>query len=410
MKAIYRICLFVSRFIVLGLAAAFIVSIVSPSLVGRVRHVFAPDAAELPVPVVATGATDAGSVARSAPDHGDAVAESAPIGNAITVSYASAVARAAPAVVSIYANKVISTRQILVPTNPVLQRMFPGIPIGPPLQQRQQSLGSGVIVGVEGYVLTNNHVIQGAEEIQILLYDGRVTRARVIGTDADTDLAVLKIDATNLPSIAIADKTPLNVGDVVLAIGNPFGLGRTVTMGIVSALGRQLNLSTYEDFIQTDAAINQGNSGGALVNAYGELVGINSDIYSPTGGNVGIGFAIPVGTAKAVLDQIVAHGRVIRGWLGAEYTEVPANLEHNGERGALVVAIYSNSPAALAGLHPGDVLLTFDDTPIANPLDLRNREASMAPGTKVKLSGTRNGVPFSLDATLQERPQRQTGG
>jgi S1-C subfamily serine protease len=197
---------------------------------------------------------------------------------------------------------------------------------------------------------------------------------------------------------------------VVLAIGNPFGLGRTVTMGIVSALGRQLNLSTYEDFIQTDAAINQGNSGGALVNAYGELVGINSDIYSPTGGNVGIGFAIPVGTAKAVLDQIVAHGRVIRGWLGAEYADVPLAQAHGKRGGALVVAIYSNSPAVLAGLHPGDVLLTLDDTPIISPLDLRNREANMAPGTKVKLGGERNGAPFTLDAVLQERPQRQSGG
>jgi serine protease DegS/serine protease DegQ len=403
----YRICLFVAQFIVLGLAAAFVVSVVSPSMVGRVRHVFAPAAAGSSL----SAAADTRSVTRSAPDHGGGVvSESTPAGDAITVSYAQAVARAAPAVVSIYANKVISTRRMLVPTNPVLQRMFPGIPIGPPLQQRQQSLGSGVIVGADGYVLTNNHVIQGAEEIQIVLYDGRVTQARVIGTDADTDLAVLKIDAANLPSIAIADKTPLNVGDVVLAIGNPFGLGRTVTMGIVSALGRQLNLSTYEDFIQTDAAINQGNSGGALVNAYGELVGINSDIYSPTGGSVGIGFAIPVGTAKAVLDQIVAHGRVIRGWLGAEYANVPLAQAPRDRGGALVVAIYSNSPAVLAGLHPGDVLLTLDDTPIASPLDLRNREANLAPGTKVKLGGERNGTPFSLDATLQERPQRQAGG
>ena len=198
----------------------------------------------------------------------------------ITVSYASAVARAAPAVVSISADKVVSTRQVLVPSNPVLQRMFPGIAVGPPHQQRQQSLGSGVIVSADGYVLTNNHVIHGAEEIQAVFNDGRATHARVIGTDAETDLAVLKIDANHLPSIAIADRTPLNVGDVVLAIGNPFGLKATVTMGIVSALGRQLKMSTYEDFIQTDAAINQGNSGGALVNAYGELVGVNSDIYS----------------------------------------------------------------------------------------------------------------------------------
>jgi serine protease DegS/serine protease DegQ len=289
--------------------------------------------------------------------------------------------------------------------------MFPGIAIGPPRKQRQQSLGSGVIVSTDGYVVTNNHVIQGAEQIKIVLYDGRVTNARVIGTDAETDLAVLKIDANNLPSITIADKTPLNVGDVVLAIGNPFGLNRTVTMGIVSALGRQIpNLSTYEDFIQTDAAINQGNSGGALVNAYGELVGVNSDVYSPSGGNIGIGFAIPVGTAKAVLDQIATHGRVIRGWLGAEYADASSPSVPCAEQNVCVVGIYKDGPAALAGLHPGDILLTFGGEAIASQLDLRNREANIAPGTKVELSGQRDGVPFKLEATLQERPQRQAGG
>jgi serine protease DegS/serine protease DegQ len=197
---------------------------------------------------------------------------------------------------------------------------------------------------------------------------------------------------------------------VVLALGNPFGLGRTVTIGIVSATGRQLNLSTYEDFIQTDAAINQGNSGGALVNAYGELVGINSDVYSPTGGNIGIGFAIPVGTAKAVLDQIVAHGRVIRGWLGAEYQDAAATQTGTGAPAVMVRGVYDNGPAAQAGLQAGDVLLTLDGQPIANQLELRNREAGMAPGTKVELGGVHNGAPFKITAVLQERPQRQTSG
>jgi serine protease DegS/serine protease DegQ len=297
-----------------------------------------------------------------------------------------------------------------MPTNPVLQRMFPGIAIGPPMKQRQQSLGSGVIVSTDGYVVTNNHVIQGAEQIKIVLYDGRLTNARVIGTDAETDLAVLKIDATNLPSITIADKTPLNVGDVVLAIGNPFGLNRTVTMGIVSALGRQLKMSTYEDFIQTDAAINQGNSGGALVNAYGELVGVNSDIFTPSGGSIGIGFAIPVGTAKAVLDQIAAHGHVIRGWLGAEYADPSSPSVPCAEQNVCVVGIYKDGPAALAGIRPGDILLALGGETITSQLDLRNREANIAPGTKVEVSGQRDGVPFKLEATLQERPQRQVGG
>ncbi|MEO8959617.1 MAG: trypsin-like peptidase domain-containing protein [Rudaea sp.] len=395
MSNLYRSCIFIAQFITLGLAVAFVVSVISPQLVQRVRHAVAPG--------ISGGPTEATE------NRHDNVTMPAERSNEVVASYASAVVRAAPAVVSISADKVVSTRQVLVPTNPVLQRMFPGIAIVSPQQRRMQSLGSGVIVRADGYVLTNNHVIRGAEEIQVQLYDGRATRARVIGTDAETDLAVLKIDATNLPSIGIADKSPLNVGDVVLAIGNPFGLSRTVTMGIVSATGRQLNLSTYEDFIQTDAAINQGNSGGALVNAYGELVGINSDIYSPSGGNIGIGFAIPVTTAKAVLDQIVAHGRVIRGWLGAEYSDVASLQNPTETHGVAIVGVYADGPAAQAGLRQGDVLLTFDDQPITNQLALRNREASMSPGTKVNLSGTRNGTAFKVVATLQERPQRRTG-
>ncbi len=402
MRSIYRFVLFLGQFITLGLAAAFLASVVSPQLTERVRRHFGATA-------VAPAITPP-SVAQSAPEHSAADAD-ATGKNVVTASYAAAVVRAAPAVVSIYANKVVSTGpQVLRPANPVLQRMFPGIIIGPPLKRREQSLGSGVIVSADGYMLTNNHVVQGAQEIQIVLYDGRSTGASVIGSDAETDLAVLKIDAANLPSIAIADKAQINVGDVVLAIGNPFGLGRTVTMGIVSALGRSRTSSTYEDFIQTDAAINPGNSGGALVNANGELIGINSDILSPSGGSIGIGFAIPVGTAKAVLDQIVAHGRVIRGWLGAEYADIAALRSAGVPRGVAVIGVYDKGPAALAGLKPGDVLLSLDGKPIADQLDLRNREANLAPGTKVQLSGERNGTPFTLTAVLQERPQRQTSG
>ena len=410
MKKFYRFCVFAAQFITLGLALAFVASVISPRLVTRIRHAVTPiidsgSEAQTSPPAHAVP-IDTASMAEHVHDAGSADRNKVDF----AVSYAAAVARAAPAVVNIYANKVISTRQVLVPSNPVLRRVFPGIAIGPPEQHRQQSLGSGVIFSTNGYVLTNNHVIQGAEEIQVQLYDGRTTRARIIGTDAETDLAVLKIDASNLPSITIADQSPPNVGDVVLAIGNPFGIGRTVTMGIVSATGRQLNLSTYEDFIQTDAAINQGNSGGALVNAYGELVGINSDIYSPSGSNVGIGFAIPVATAKAVLDQIVAHGRVIRGWLGAEYANVASLQDPTSIKGVAIIGVYANGPAAQAGLRKGDVLLRMNNKPIANQLALRNREASMSPGTKVRLSGRRNGVPFTVVATLQERPQQGKRG
>jgi len=410
MKNLFRVLAFVVQCAVLGLAAAFVIGLAAPSFAERVRAWFgvptpAPSIAAIPAPA----GTAANPVVHTTSEHAAAERElplNAP--NAPT-SYAGAVSRAAPAVVSITANKVFSTRQVLVPTNPALQKYFPGIAIGPPTTQRASYIGSGVIFSSEGYVLTNNHVIQGAEEIQVVLYDGRVRRAGVIGADADTDLAVLKIDADNLPSIAIATD-PLNVGDVVLAIGNPFNLSRTVTMGIVSALGRQLGVSTYEDFIQTDAAINQGNSGGALVNAAGELVGINAaDMQLPNGGNLGIGFAIPVHTAKAVLDQIVAHGRVIRGWLGAEFADV-SNLQNpSTTRGVAVWKVYPDGPAQAGGLRPGDVVLAINGEPIAGLLELRTREAALAPGSEVELSGLRNGQPFSVRVVLQERPQRQTG-
>ena len=410
MRTFFRISIFVAQCITLGLAAAFIATIISPALVERLRHTFSPTSEQAFVPVP--------SVTQSAPEHGTSehstpiVPESDHDRETMTVSYSSAVVHAAPSVVNIYTNKIVTQQQYLVPTNPAFQRVFPGIAVGPPTKRPERGLGSGVIVNADGYVLTNNHVIQGAEEINVALYDGRVTTARVIGTDAETDLAVLKIDAPNLQAISIADKNPLNVGDVVLAIGDPFGIGQTVTWGIVSALGRQLKKSIYEDFIQTDAAINQGNSGGALVNAYGELVGINSDVFTPSGGNIGIGFAIPVTTAKRVLEQIVAHGKVIRGWIGAEYSDVMSLQSQSpaATHGVAVIGVYEKGPAAQAGLRAGDILMTLDGEPITNELDLRNREANIAPGTAVKLGGTRNGQALSLSVILAERPQRQTSG
>jgi serine protease DegS/serine protease DegQ len=270
-------------------------------------------------------------------------------------------------------------------------------------------------------VLTNNHVINGADDIQVLLDDGRVAQAQVIGTDVETDLAVLKISASNLPAIAVPDDASAGVGDVVLAIGNPVGLGKTVTMGIVSATGRQLKMSAYEDFIQTDAAINAGNSGGALVNALGELIGINTAIYprTPTAdgrgaytqGAEGIGFAIPVRTAKAVLDQIIKHGRVIRGWIGADYADIPpANGATSRQQGVVVVRVTAESPAAQANLQPGDLLLKIDGTAIIDQIDLRNREAALAPGTKVRLEGLRDNLPFAADVILVQRPAPSTTG
>jgi serine protease DegS/serine protease DegQ len=314
--------------------------------------------------------------------------------------------------VNIYANKIITERQVQIFRDPVLQRLLGGTI--QPLKRREQSLGSGVIFTSDGYILTNNHVISGADDIQVMLHDGRVAHAELVGTDPDTDLAVLKIDAGTLPTIQVDANAP-RVGDVVLAIGNPFGIGQTVTMGIVSALGRQLTLSPYEDFIQTDAAINSGNSGGALVNAAGQLVGINTAMLEH-GAAQGIGFAIPVRTAKRVLEQIVEHGKVVRGWLGVDVGNVVVAADSGlpaAARGAIVVDVYPGGPAARAGLQPGDVLLAIGKRPIIDPADLRTREAETAPGTRVVIAGLRAGQPFRTEVVLAERPSirnpRQAG-
>ena len=326
-------------------------------------------------------------------------------------SYADAVARAAPSVVSIYIDRVVTERPYLVPTNPVMQR-YTGITLGPPQQRLQRVEGSGVIVSPDGYVLTNHHVVQSADEIQIALLDGRVTPARIVGTDKETDLAVLKVDGANLPAMSLEGEHELRVGDVVLAIGNPFGLGQTVTQGIISGLGRDVaNLeATYQDFIQTDAAINIGNSGGALVNSRGELIGINTLRYV-TRSAEGISFAIPLSTVRDVFRQIVEHGLVIRGWLGAEYGDapvLPGTVAPGAPRGVALTGVYTGGPADQAGLRAGDVLLQFDGQDIIDQSDLRDREAAQAPGAKVRVAGLRAGVPFDAEMELTQRPVSRT--
>jgi len=390
MKPAFRTLAFVLQFATLGLAIAFIVTRLWPDAAARLRG----------------ESTTPPTIATAAPPSLPPVATGSGLGNG-PVSYADAVARAAPAVVNIYANKVVAAQRRLVSVDPVTQRMFGGISVGPPAYRREQSLGSGVIVSADGYVLTNNHVIARSNDIQVLLYDGRIATARLVGGDEDTDLAVLKIDAGDLPTMKLDEAPPVNVGDVVLAIGNPIGLGKTVTMGIASAIGRQLDQWAYEEFIQTDAAINSGNSGGALVNARGELVGINTANVPQRQLAEGIGFAIPVATAKGVLDEIVAKGVVVRGWLGVEYGRMPITANANlasVARGAQVLAVYPQSPAMQAGLQVGDVLLSFDGEEIDDPLELRKREAALAPGSKVHVSGLRAGIAFEADAELVQRP------
>lgn len=374
--------LFIARFAILGLAVAFVIGLCWPGSGERLRARFGlAHTTSTPAPAAATPRLGSGPV-----------------------SYADAVAAAAPSVVNIYANKIVTEQALQMYDNPLLQQMLGGQPTT--YQHREQTLGSGVIVSAQGYVLTNNHVIAHADNIQVLLYDGRIARASLVGADEESDLAVLKIDASNPPVIPIASEPP-RAGDVVLAIGNPLGLNQTVTMGIVSAIGRQLNSSSAEDFIQTDAAINLGNSGGALVNAEGQLVGINTLLIGKAAGAEGIGFAIPVTTAKKVLDQIVATGHVVRGWLGADYAFVPVAANSGlpaAARGALVTTVYPGSPAALAGIRPRDILLRIGNNDILDPADLRRYEASLQPDSKVEVSGLRNGTPLHVEVTVARRP------
>ncbi len=273
----------------------------------------------------------------------------------------------------------------------------------------QMGLGSGVIVSPEGYILTNNHVVEGAQEIEVTLSDSRRTTAKVIGTDPDTDLAVLRITLDRLPVIAMGNSDKVQVGDKVLAIGNPFGVGQTVTGGIISALGRnQLGINTFENFIQTDAAINPGNSGGALVDVNGSLLGINTAIYSRSGGNMGIGFAIPVNTARQVLDGLVRNGQVTRGWIGVEPVELNSDLAETfgiqQTEGVIITGVLQNGPAFKAGLKPGDVLLAVGEKDVRNVSELLTLIAAQTPGTAVKMRIKRRNADMTLEVTPAQRP------
>ncbi len=323
------------------------------------------------------------------------------------VSFADAVARAQPAVVNIYSSKIVTRKYHPLLDDPNFRRFF-GLNEAPSRQRMESSLGSGVIVSPSGYVLTNNHVIAGATEIRIALADGRETLASVVGSDPETDLALLFIEMPDLPSITLAKSETVRVGDVVLAIGNPFGVGQTVTKGIVSALGRQNSLSAFVDFIQTDAAINPGNSGGALINAQGDLIGINSLIFTQDKGFQGISFAIPVDTAKSVMLELVQHGQVIRGWLGIEpqpLTTALANaLNLPNVNGLLVTGIFKNGPAHAAGVRPGDIITHMNGAPIDNPKEAMNFISAMQPGEKVTIRVIRQKEPLDILATVGSRP------
>lgn len=322
-------------------------------------------------------------------------------------SYAAAVERAAPAVVNIYSSRVVDSDQHPLMSDPFFRQFF-----GDDMPARQRmlsSLGSGVIVSDEGYVLTNHHVISGADQIQVALRDGRETLAKVIGTDPESDLAVLRIELDALPVIELADSTQVAIGDVALAIGNPFGVGQTVTMGIISATGRShLGLNAYEDFIQTDAAINPGNSGGALISPEGAMVGINTAIFSRSGGSQGIGFAIPANLARNILEELVTQGRVIRGWLGVEAQELNPELAASfglqALRGVIIAGVVPGGPADQAGLRPGDVLLSIDGRQILDARETMSDIAAVEPGDSLPLTVVRGGEKLELVVEVGERP------
>lgn len=323
-------------------------------------------------------------------------------------SYANAVEVAAPTVVNVNTTKLVSNRSHPLYDSPFFRRFFDD-PQRAPSQRRDNSLGSGVIVNKQGYILTNNHVIAGADEIQVVLNDGRGAAAQVVGRDPETDLAVLKISLDNLPSITFGQSDVLRVGDVVLAIGNPFGVGQTVTQGIVSATKRShLGISTFENFIQTDAAINPGNSGGALINAAGELVGINTAIYSRSGGSQGVGFAIPTSLVKTVMKQILEFGHTVRGWLGIEIQSInPALADSFGlskSIGIIIAGVMPGGPADHAGLKTGDIILQINGQTITDGTDALNHIAQTMPGKQIQLSGIRQGQPLTITAETSRRP------
>ncbi|HYC44743.1 MAG TPA: Do family serine endopeptidase [Burkholderiales bacterium] len=324
-------------------------------------------------------------------------------------SFSDAAKRAMPAVVNIYTTKETKIQRHPFMDDPVFRHFF-----GDQFDaqtKKSTNLGSGVIVSEQGYILTNSHVVEAADEIEVALADTRRAKARVVGTDPETDLAVLKIDLSKLPSILFGQSEHANVGDVVLAIGNPFGVGQTVTLGIISALGRNhLGINTFENFIQTDAAINPGNSGGALIDAQGNLIGINTAIYSraPGGASLGIGFAIPASTAKQVLEQIMQTGQVTRGWIGVGVQDMTRELSDSFKlpeiRGALITEVLRGTPAEKAGIRLGDILVSVEGTPVTDSSSMLNLVSALRPGTQATLRLVRSQQASEVRVTVGRRP------
>ena len=332
----------------------------------------------------------------------------------VVASYADAARAALPSVVHIFTSKEVKSQRSPFADDPLFRHFF-GDRLDNRPQQRASGLGSGVVVSPEGYILTNNHVIEAADEIEVALNDGRKLPARIVGRDPESDLAVLQVKPEGkLHAITFGHTEQLSVGDVVLAIGTPFGVGQTVTMGIVSALGRShLGINTFEDFIQTDAAINPGNSGGALVDTAGNLVGINAAIYSRSGGSLGIGFAIPVSLARNVMEQIIQNGSVTRGWIGVEVQAITPELAESfslpSSGGTLISGVMRGSPADRAGVKPGDVLLAVEGRKVNDPQAMLEAIAALAPGRKAGFELRRGKEKFDVRVEIGRRPALSRG-
>lgn len=324
-------------------------------------------------------------------------------------SYFEAAGRSMPSVVNIFTSQAVREAPHPLLNDPLFQRFFGEQ--SESRSRRRSNLGSGVIVSPNGYILTNHHVIEAATEVEVALSDGRKVKAAIVGSDPETDLAVLKIDLDNLPTITLGHSLDAKVGDVVLAIGNPFGVGQSVTMGIIGALGRtRVGINTFEEFIQTDAAINPGNSGGALTDTAGNLIGINTAIFSQTGGSLGIGFAIPIHIAKGIMEQIIQTGGVTRGWLGITMQDITRQLAHalklDSETGALIVSVQKNGPADHAGIKAGDIMIAIEDEPFDNSSELLNKVAALSPGDTISVTLIRNKEEIKIGIKVGVRPKQ----
>lgn len=395
-----RLWLIFAQAVTVALALLFVVSTLKPEWISQTPQIV----------------TLAPSVPPAAPPTaaGPAVATTVTSGEMKSVSYSTAAGKALPSVVHIFTSKEVKPQRQPFANDPLFRHFFGDRFDSRP--QRTSGLGSGVIVSPEGYILTNNHVIEAADEIEVALNDGRKLRARTVGVDPETDLAVLKVQSTDaLSAVTLAPAGSAHVGDVVLAIGNPFGVGQTVTMGIVSALGRtSLGINTFEDFIQTDAAINPGNSGGALVDSNGNLIGINTAIYSRSGGSLGIGFAIPVTLARSVMDQIIRTGSVTRGWIGVEVQEITPELAESfgltTTEGALIAGVMRGGPADAAGIRPGDVLVSVADKSVRDSHSMLDLVASLPPGAATKVRVLRDRQVREMDVQIGKRPALRNEG